>query len=460
MQLMRQFKPGDDWTLNDHFTIPPHYLEQAIAYTRKFFSVMLSRMNQHQNQVAGQRSGAPSGAPTTQPIPQNTMPALNASNLQQLQQQEEALQRARRASSQTAVAVNTAVPPAPFGAPSPQGVPHAYGPASNPPQELKLPLQKKRKQAHAAATVPSAAAAAAAKTNASQPGAGDATLIGAFRCEVPECLHHSQGFPTQHALDYHVAESHQAEEPIGDPLEFALESFRIGLMKEDKEEGAEAKVGPAPPMDTPQLSSKQEAITPATLGATPMGRPPSQFGVKGTSPASSQQLTPRGPAAKGLAAATPKAAAGKEGKKEPGKSTDPTPATATDPWATSAISLEAIQDAFMDLGDDGGLGLGPMEEFLNADMFAPPHSKDTPDSVETGVVTQTPKDTELPKTDDLTGKMVDAVDDQWMDWPLGPTMLDDGMFPNQSWDDIDWEMMDRQDGGLGMDDGRIAIRTL
>ncbi|KAL4733708.1 hypothetical protein BDV11DRAFT_76433 [Aspergillus similis] len=86
-------------------------------YIKKLFHYMIARVNQQQNQGLGQRVSISQG-PNSQQTNQNMAP-LNASNLQQLQQQEEALQRARRASNQTAA--SGAIPAAPFEAPSPQG---------------------------------------------------------------------------------------------------------------------------------------------------------------------------------------------------------------------------------------------------------------------------------------------------------------------------------------------------
>lgn len=441
-------------------------------YVKKLFQAMITRVSQHQNQPSGQRPSVSQGSASAQSSAQNNMPALNASNLQQLQQQEEAIQRARRASSQTAVSATSAVPPAPFGAPSPQGVPHVYGPGSMPPQELKLPPPKKRKQSHAGPTTGTAGIKSpAAKHTAADAKMAATAMVGPFKCSVPQCQHHYQGFATQNALDKHVEETHKVEESIEDPLQFALDSFRNLVKEEDKAspESQAPKKSAGSATDTPQVppkvgipspSMKQEAgTTPVTAGATPVTRVFSQFGAKPTSPASNQ--TPRGPSAK-VPLSTTKPSGNKDGKKEASKATEQMPSleSATeDPWTSSAVSLEAIQDTFMDFGDDSGFGFGPMDEFINADMFANTQSKDTPDSVETAIVTQTPKDNDLPKVGDLASKGAEGLEDNWipMDWINFPGRLEDGPLLNESWEDIDWDTLDRSSGSMTVDDSGIAI---
>lgn len=446
---MRQFKNSPDWVLNDSLTISPENLTATINYIKKLFHAMITRVSQHQNQAPGQRPGGPQ-PPLTQ-ASQNAMPALNATNLQQLQQQEEALQRARRASSQTAVSATSAVPPAPFGAPSPQGVPHAYGPGSMPPEQLKLPPPKKRKQSHPGATptvgTPATKPPTTRPADVKMPAA--AAIGGSYVCSVAECPHHLRGFATQSALDKHVEESHK-EEAIDDPLQFALDSARSALIKdEDKTEMSslkkEAQPTPAKAGVTASPLKPETGTTPATTGTTPMGRVPSQMGPKAGSPASNQpQLTPRGPSTKGPTPAP--MTKGKETKKETPKTSEPAPpveAPAKDPWADSAVSLEAINEAFIDLGDSG-LGFGAMDEFLNADMFT--NTQDTPDSVESAPVTQTPKDGELPRPDDTTGKANDVLSEEnWIpaDWINLPGGFEDGFLMSQPTIDFDWDAVER-----------------
>jgi hypothetical protein len=468
---MRQFKTGPDWTINDQFTIAPEYLSGTINYIRKLFHAMITRVNQQQNQPSGQRpSSVPQGSSTMPQPHQNNMPALNASNLQQLQQQEEALQRARRASSQAASATS-AVPQPPFGAPSPQGVPHAYGPGSIPPEKLKIPPSKKRKQSHPGGTPTQGQAPGTpvSKLQAAKQAVPDAktaapVLGGPFKCSVIECQHHHLGFATQDAIDKHVEESHKVEEPINDPLEFAIESFHTSLVKD--EEGAQPQDLTKDLLTTGIVPSsakhevKGEAIAPNTTG---VGRAPGPPGTKPASPGSTQQ-TPRTTAAKVPTSSALKPSPSKDGKKEAVKPVDqsaPSAAVTKDPWADSTISLEAIQDTFMDFGGDSGFGFGSMDEFINPEMFANAQSEDTPDSVETGVATQTPKDSEVPKIQDASGKF-DVSEDSWIptDWINVPSRFEDALVANDSWENFDWGTVDLNNGAMTVDDNGIAIYAM
>ncbi|KAI9368904.1 hypothetical protein BJX61DRAFT_187285 [Aspergillus egyptiacus] len=461
IQLMRQFKPGTDWALNDQVTITPEYLTGTTNYIKKLFHHMIARVNQQQNQMPGQRPAATQG-PNAQQVNQN-MPPLNASNLHQLQKQEEALQRARRASSQTAASGASALP-APFGAPSPQGVPHAYGPGSIPPPELKLPPPKRRKQSHAGTTPVSASAGTKAPAN--KPDIPEARAVhGTFKCSVSECQYHYQGFATQDELDKHVEDSHKAEEPIENALEFALESFKVLVKNEDKAEAHPTK-GFGFAIDVPNKiavittspakpDTKAEGTTPLP-GTTPMGRVSSQLAAKPASPAASQHVTPT---LSNKAPGPSKPAPSRDGKKDTRKPADQEPSS-KDPWAGSAISVEAIRDTFVDLVDDGGLGFGAMDQFLNAEMFT--GAQDTPDSVESGIVTQTPKDTEVPKSSDVDGKKTNTTEGPWIpaDWFCLPGRFEDGPLMNDPWEEIDWDMVDSKQGVMGADDNGIAIYAM
>lgn len=386
IQLMRQFKDSPEWVVNDQFTITPDYLTGAILFIRKLFHVMMARMQQ-------QRSSANQPSASGPQNQQAGTSALNANNLQQLQQQqEEALQRARRGSSQSA-----AVPPAPFGAPSPQGVPHAYGPGGLAPEKLKLPPPKKRKQSHAGASSSpiqaSAAPLSAAKYKQDMAKSQAAVLTGAFKCSVVECQHHFQGFPTQAALDKHVEESHQPkeeEEVIEDPLQYYLDSVDIGLGLDAKTQQAKQAASTAAATTANKLSAaspaKQGMATPVTGSATPMARATSQLGTKTASPAvSAQQLTPQPAVNKGA-----KPAPGKDNKKAAGKEDE-----AKDPWADCPMSLEQIHDSFAPVFQECRRrehGYDPFEEFMNAEMFSGEQSDNTPDSHDVALATLTPDD--------------------------------------------------------------------
>lgn len=424
----------------------------------KVFGEMFRHVNQQQNQAPGRYQGV-SQHRNAQQVNQN-MPALNATNLQQLQQQEEALQRARRASSQTATSGASAIPPAPFGAPSPQGVPHAYGPGSIPPQELKLPPPKKRKQSHPTATPVAAPGGSKAPTHKQAP-AEVKPIIGRFKCSVPECQYHYQGFATQNDLNKHVEDNHKAEEPIEDALEFALQSFSTLVKDESKTESQGSTKGLTFAIDLPSTNKaksdvKTEGPTPAP-GTTPMGRVSSQSATKPGSPASNQQLTVNRGLAKISAPSLAKSAPNQDGMKERKKASEQD--TSTNAWAGSAVSLEAIRDGFMDLHHDRTLGFGPMDEFLNTEMFD--DTQDTPDSVETGIATQTPKDNE-PMRDGPYGKDSGAMEGSWIpaDWYCLPGRFEEDIVMNDTYEDIDWEMVDLKNGAVGVDDNGLSIYSM
>lgn len=491
IQLMRQFK-DPDWTLNDQFNISPESLAGSITYIKKLFAAMITRVHsQQQNQPGAQRpTGQPAAAAaaaaaattTAQQTAQAKMPQLNASNLQQLQQQEEALQRAKRTSNQNAPPAPTAPqPPFALGAPSPQGVPQAYGPGGLTPDKLKLPPSKKRKQSHG--TTPStpaqgqAVAAAMSKAQAAKQMATDvskAALVGQFKCAEAECEYHQKGFATQAALDKHVEENHKVEH-IGNPLEFALESYAV-LVKDKEKTGAQESKVPTGTIDMQRAASKPgvvgplkaEGATPVTAGTTPMGRVPSQIGPKSTSPASNQLQTPRTVSGKGPAPPVGRPIGGKEERKEAGKTlaqiSSPEDVMTKDPWTDSTPSLEAIHDTFMDFGDDNlhGLGFDPLEEFLNSEVFGKTQAEDTPDSVETAAVTQTPKDGEASKEVDV--KIGGVNDDNWIpsDWINLPGHIDGelDLLMNDRWEDLNWDDIEQKEADISFDSGPMDIYTI
>jgi hypothetical protein len=471
---MRQFK-GADWTLNDQFSIQPEYLRKSIGYIKGLFTAMINKV---QNQQQAQRPGGTTAQP---PNGQPTIP-LNASNLQQLQQQEEAIQRARRQSQAVPAAPTAAQPPFPLGAPSPQGVPQAYGTGGFSPEKLKIPPSKRRKPSHAGGTTPTTPGtglAAQAKPEASKPSTVETK---SFTCAVPECEYHRKGLPTQAALEKHTEESHKPEEHIDDPLQYALDSFKVALVDPDKEkEKAQRKAPKKPPTaadaqraatkpvtgPTVKQEVKVEGTTPVTAGTTPMGRVSSQVGPKSVSPASNQLPTPRMAAGKAPASSNLRPTPSKDVKREPGKAADETvPSDDTqlkDAWADSALSLDLISEAFDAARTEDFYGLrgDPFDEFLNADMFTLEQAEDTPDSIDSGgAVTQTPKDGDLSKEDALI-KIGGPEDDNWLpaDWFSHPGALaGDPMIIDNPWVDIDWNALERKeiDPVMG-DDGSLTF---
>lgn len=474
MQLMNQFK-GPDWTLVDQFTITPDALNSNINFLKKYFAAMISRVQgSRQNQTAAAPKGQGGQVGAGKPENNQTNIPLNASNLQQLQQQEEALQRARRSQAQGVPAAPTSLqPPFPIGAASPQGVPQAYGPTELTQAKLKIPPVKKRKQNNTTPVTASKEQDASKPTPPPQPPKQampdpkktPVNVGGPFRCENSECLHRTEGFHSQSALDKHVEESHKVEEPITNALEYAIESYRIGLglnkLGSDEKPGMQElkkQATTAPDMQravsktgaTPKI--KPEGTTPVTAGAM-MGRRASQLGGKSSSPASNLLRTPQPSMPKGPGSTNLKPTPSKDDKKDAAKSTgqagSPEGISAPDPWADCPITFEAIRDAFSCLGEPGlpGLFPDPADELLNSDVFTQMQSKDTPESTDTGVNTQTPKDSDISKDDHLDIKIGGNAGDKWvpMDWVNLTGQLEGGLLMQDPFDEMDWDTIDRKE---------------
>jgi hypothetical protein len=416
MQLMKQFKPND-WTLNDEFTIAPDYLKKSILMVRNMFTGMITKVQSQQIQKPK--------APIPQPGGQSHVPPLNASNLQQL---EEEAKRARRASHTVPAAPTSAQPPFPIGDPSPHGVPQAYGPGGFSPDKMKIPPSKRRKQSHASVSAPQPKAAKA----------DNSKLL--FKCAVAECEHNTKGFATQAALDKHVEEEHRAKEDITDPLKYAIESFdaAFGVPTQDKVERKDAALV--------KHEVKVEGVTPTASGATPMSRLVSQTDAKFPSPASNNLATPRlqaAKAAKGPPAKKIKTGAKQEAVKTVEQPIVPEGLATGDGWAESHVSLDVIQDTFdVRLTEDHpGLGGDYFDEFLNADMFTASQNEDTPDSIDSnGLSTQTPKDGEMAKEESTILRDEDGI------YPLDWFGRPGPMAPDNGYDDpwMDWEVVNKQ----------------
>ncbi|PGH20404.1 hypothetical protein AJ80_03549 [Polytolypa hystricis UAMH7299] len=448
MLLMKQFK-GPDWTLADQFTIASDYLSSTIAYLKKWFQAMISHVRP-KSQQPQQQAAQPSMAP------------LNASNLQQLEQQEEALQRAKRAHAHVAPPAPTALqPPFQLGAPSPQGVPQAYGPTNLTPDKLYIPPPNKRRKPNQQAnktptSTPSAVGPTPAPHGVHQsppetrkPTPGVAPL--SFKCTITDCQYHVKGFASQAALDNHVDEEHKVEPPIADALEFALESIATGLgIKREQAEDA-SKVGPVVDgqaqegkpgaVPKPQSDVKAESMT--------SGRPTSMPG-KSASPASNTAKTPQLLGSKGPGASTLKQSKSKNGKKEAVKdqASPEDAASAKNAWPESAMSFDAIRAAFGDLGDQmPTLGPDPVDEILLSEAFTKIRPDSTPQSTDTGANTQTPNDSDMSKDDDID---LVPTDDNWIpaDWVNLPGELEGGLLMQEPWEEINWDSMDTSETSM------------
>ena len=401
-------------------------LNAAMMYIRRYFGMMTAaRLSQHQNlSGAAQRPdvsqfAAAAAAALKQPAV-NTAP-LNAQNLQHLQkQEEETLEKVRRASSQANAA-------APFGALSPSGAPHAYGPRGFTPEKMRIPPNKRRKGSQAAQVQ------AEARTEASKQGAqqqlNHKAAGGPFKCSVVECQHHYSGFSSQASLDRHVEETHAVEEPIENALEFALESFRISLAKEDDEKmGNEGQ-------DTKATSvGMQRVVTKGSL--------PGRLGSKSSSSPPTSSISP---------GKLPVASV-KDEKKEATASAKVQPPTAGESatrkygqWADSdSISLDAIRDAIEDLSASGDNTLyynGHVD--LANEFLSPPKDEQEDGGEEKEASSPDWSIIATPTGDDDDEGGSDAR--SWIpsDWINVPSRFEDDAW-DCSWEDVDWEVVERR----------------
>ncbi|EEA27541.1 hypothetical protein TMatcc_004156 [Talaromyces marneffei ATCC 18224] len=445
IQLMKQFK-STEWAVNDEFTIAPDYLKRSIALIKNMFTSMITKVQSQQLQQ-GQKLRTPMP-------PSGGQPPLNASNLQQL---EEEAKRARRTQNQNVPAAPTATqPPFPLGDPSPQGVPQAYGPGGFSPDKLKIPPTKRRKQSHAsvAAAQGSAAAKAASKT--------DVAKASLFKCAISGCEYQIKGFPTQAALSKHVEDEHRVKEEITDPLKYMVDSLDVALGVPETDKGVLEDEVDKKPMPSEASVVKQEVkiegITPATGGATPMSRLISQTDAKIISPASTSTMTPRLQAAK-MTKAAPAKPVKAGAKTEVAKALIEQPpvadnTVAKDAWTDSKVSLDAIQETFDIPMTDSFPGMGGefFEMFLNSDMFSN-QNEDTPDSVDSNAfVTQTPNDGDLAK-DDSAIQIKDIEEDgSWpADWFSHPGPVFSGNANDDPW--MDWETVNKELEGAPLNKG-------
>ncbi|KAK2738194.1 hypothetical protein FQN57_007169 [Myotisia sp. PD_48] len=434
MLLMKQFK-GPDWTLNDQFTISQESVTSSISYIRKWFSV-ISRAAQGSRQSATNRTGPPALAHQAQL--QGSTP-LNASNLHQHEQQEAAIKRAKRAQA-VPPAPTTLQPPFPIGTTSPHGVPHAYGPAQVTKDNLVLPDKKKRKKDQP--IIEPATKAKRPSTQAKMTVAKKAPIPPkeSFKCSTTSCPHHTKGFATQALLDEHVQE-HHTEEPITDPVEFLLESYRIGLgLAQPSTDGTKIKGAttsqPAPEKATPNTSSQAiRGISKPDIGSS----------------LSSIQAKPS--QANGL----------KPAPNNTKKADNVTVGTATprpsvkEAWDRCPISPEMIRSAFGDLGDETscGLGVDPVDELLSGAAFTNMRSRESPPSTDTAPNTVTPLDTEESKEIEKDFRIFDS-DESWIpaDWVNLPGDLE-GTLLNEPWEEINWDLVDMD--GTATNDKRSYI---
>lgn len=194
-------------------------------------------------------------------------------------------------------------------------------------------------------------------------------VVHPFKCPVPTCVIHTQGFPSQAEADAHAAEAHDFR---GDALEWCLANMRKGLglddngktiMKEKTDTTATAAKSSAKPSKPLPAAMKAEGQTPC---ATPMSRTGTQTGVKTEANTNANLLkpTPAGfkpgsPESSGTAMKrTHSALTGQTATPAPTSGpSKPTAAAITaqekekekDPWSTSLINRNAITHAYTSL---------------------------------------------------------------------------------------------------------------
>ncbi|KAI1964793.1 hypothetical protein LOZ58_001483 [Ophidiomyces ophidiicola] len=457
MLLMKQFK-GPDWTLAENFTITDDYLATAIGYIKKWFSEMINRVQiSRQNQTRAAPGAQPPSTPVM-PATQNAPAPLNASNLKQFEQQQEAaLQRTRNTSQAPAQAVppapTTMQPPFPLGATSPQGVPRVYGPTNVTQDTLTLPPPKKRKP-----NPPSNKAAA--KAGQAQPLAtkeGSPTITETkkpaavpketFKCSVMECTYRLGGFPSKAALDAHVKTEHKPEEQITNPLEYAIESYKIGLgldkidKKPPETQKPKLNAVSVPPGKLPPSKPggvKIEAVTPASQQ---MAQSASIAGIKPNSPAHPQHKPPQVTPGKGQDMATSKPEVEKDGKKDAISNTVVPQDAVKDPWEECPTSLDSIRSTFGDLAKMSyfNASCDPLDELLLSNAFNTAQSKDTPQSTDASALSQTPQDSD---TSDMDIQMERTFDDTWLptEWVALPASFDGSLNMGETFPEIDWSL--------------------
>ncbi len=349
-------------------------------------SQIQSRRGNQGGQVPGQQNQVPAQQPQPQP-PREAMPALNAANLQQ---QQLALQHARAAnlqknhsnasvamqknlsnnSSRTPAAPTSTQPPFSIGGQPPHGVPRAYGDRPNEltQDKLQIPSAKRRKgnQVPSAGSTPVLAQGTPAAKSSLQVTKLESPEVlrpppasVAMRCPDPDCAMSTEEFATQANLDAHQKRIHPN---FIDPLEFCLESIRMGLnLDEDgksKPRSEMAKIDGDNALEAAQVQKSLSTQCQAKVkqeGATPMTRVSTQIGP---SPASNLLKTPQTANVKTPASdVKPLSKDGKAADLKAPQSAPKTPTSATqDLWAGSDIPASVISSAFSGLADLQSLG--------------------------------------------------------------------------------------------------------
>lgn len=380
------------------------------------------------------KTGVP--VPPTQNPPQQQLSTANQLSAANLQSQQEALNKERAAnlqknhagsSNRAPAAPTTAQPPFSFGGQSPQGVPQLYGPTKNEltQEKLVLPVTKKRKGNNVASPSTPAQVPTPAAVNKLSPfgkvESPDAQRMSAvpptMKCPIANCETGTNGFSTKADLEKHIADTHEAKEPvIKDPLDaaaYAIESMRLALNLDEN--------GRSKPLQEPKAESMQEQAMKISLlaqgqssvkqeAATPMSRNPTQTGP---SPSSNLLKTPQ--AAANIK--TPASDAKPMGKDIKAVASAKSPATAApDPWANSHVKPEWFKEVFSEVADlNRPVGNDSINEWLERNPFTPSTSPSS------GVPSKdSPHKSDISANDTLN---INVNGDDW----LPPEWFDDGL---------------------------------
>ena len=375
---MKYEQPGD------YFTLSLEQLDAAAKKLSKYFAWLLACIQARKANQSIQAPAKPQHQILTQQappqLPRETMPALNAANLQQ---QQLALQNARAADLQrshsnnsiamqknpssnsirTPAAPTSTQPPFSFGGQPPHGVPRAYGDRPNEltQDRLQIPSAKRRKgnQVPSAGSTPVLAQGKSAAKSSPRVMKNEATEVQQtpsepviLRCLDPDCAMSAEEFATQTDLDAHQNQIHPN---FLDPLEFCLESMRMGLnldengKSKERPEAVQEHAGRSFEATQMNKSTSTQGQAPIKQeGNTPMARAPMQTG---TSPTPKLVKEPQSVIAKSVP---------KNGKSDDSKASQAAPKTpapaSEDPWANSSIPASVITSAFSGLTDLQSLG--------------------------------------------------------------------------------------------------------
>lgn len=466
----------------DHPTITLEELQNAIHELAKFFKIMQTLASQTTLPTSGQSAGQ---LTTPQPqrvipldqAPKPEVPSLNAANLKQHENAQQAARQAvvqkSHASNRAPAAPTSPQPPFTLGGQPPQGLPNYLDrPNALTRDKLNLPLAKRRKPMPGPATISTPDLGTASSKSPPllkhepkevQPGTPPSIVI---KCTVPHCEASPKGFATQEDLDKHTSEVHRPKElPIGEPLPWALEQMResLGLDEQGKskplkqELRTEKEGSQAPNMKKSASTQGQSAIKQES--ATPMTRVPTQ---PGRSPTSTPLKTPQAAAN----TKTPTSEA-KFGRIE-SKSTESKPSTTgtakssgtlPDPWAGSRVPSAVITEAWSGLADLQSLGSWSTVQ----------HTLTPPSTLSSGRSEKnSPRVSDISENDAVKINLTVDDDGIFVPWDLSYQDLDHGMealdvrYLGQDWEGMDWEATFGAEGTAnnaagGGEDGNLAL---